>query len=236
MREAPTTFLATVPANTHARLNVTERFVVVVGKEKKEIPVITSIATRSSKFFQAAMNHGWKEAHEKRVPLPETRVDIFEGYVQWLYTGHITFTENDTPGYLLLIRFYILGDYLDDVNFHHAVLDHVVAFYLDSSRVPGREIVKFVWDNTTSDSLLRQLILDLWTIMQLDYSITHILGPVNTGYPQDFVHQHFERWMSTNALAGVRGTVKESKQAIADFKLRMSCEGVVADKEVGKKG
>jgi myo-inositol-hexaphosphate 3-phosphohydrolase len=42
--------------------------------------------------------------------------------------------------------------------------------------------------------------------------------------------------MSTNALAGVRGTVKESKQAIADFKLRMSCEGVVADKEVGKKG
>ena len=58
-----------------------ESFIVCVGDEAKEFVVIQSIATRSSKFFQAAMTRDWKEALEKRVMLPGTKVSVFEAYL-----------------------------------------------------------------------------------------------------------------------------------------------------------
>jgi hypothetical protein len=128
---------------------MTERFIVAVGKKAKEIPVITSIATRSSKFFQAAMQHDWKEAHEKRVPLPETKVDVFEGYLQWLCTGQITLADLDSDldpeqrWFIQSVCFYVLGDYLDDLKFCHAVLGYIATRFLEKRGPPGPGIIRF---------------------------------------------------------------------------------------------
>lgn len=118
------------------RLDMVESFVVCVGPEAKELVLIKSIAKRSSKFFQAAMSRDWKEAFEKRVMLPETEVNVFEGYLQWLYTGHITFTCSIDVEYSAMSTFYILSDFLDDLAFRNAVLNEALAKHGASNELP----------------------------------------------------------------------------------------------------
>ena len=211
---------------------MTERFIVAVGKKAKEIPVITSIAVRSSKFFQAALEHDWKKAHEKRVSLPETRVEAFEGYLQWLYTGQITFTspdpkpdpqpDTDLHWFIQSVYLFALGDYLDDLKFRQAVLDYIATKFLEKKSPPGPGIIRLAWDSTPPDSLLRQLFLDLWSCFTFDYSITHILGLSNKPeYDKEFVKQHFERLVSANELGRKKRTKKTEERLIADFKLKL---------------
>lgn len=139
-----------------------ESFTVCVGEEAEEFVVIQSIATRSSKFFQAAMSRDWKEAREKRVMLPDTKVEVFEGYLQWLYTGQITITNPDTD-YLELVTLYIIGDFLDDVAFRNATLEGMISFFDEGTGVslPGAKATQLAWDKTPSNSPLRQLIREM---------------------------------------------------------------------------
>jgi hypothetical protein len=46
-----------------------------------EFSVPTSLATRSSKFIKAALSNPMKEAHEKRISLPDTDPETLEGYL-----------------------------------------------------------------------------------------------------------------------------------------------------------
>ena len=70
---------------------MSETFVAIIGKSRKRFTLHTELAKRSSKFFEAAMSRDWKEAKEKEVVLEEYTVDEFEGYLQWLTTGEVTF-------------------------------------------------------------------------------------------------------------------------------------------------
>jgi hypothetical protein len=205
-----------------------ESFIVCVGDEAKEFVVIQSIATRSSKFFQAAMTRDWKEALEKRVMLPGTKVSVFEAYLQWLYTGHITTTE-EGEDYTEMTTFYILSDFLDDVEFRNATLEYIMVKFVRIFRLPGAECVQLAWDETPPKSLLRQLILEMWTLVSFDTSITRLFGPnqqpnqERLNHPNEFVKEHFESLMSHNELARKKsGPSKQKKQLMADFKLRMS--------------
>lgn len=95
----------------------------------KEFTVHKSFAVKSSRLLRAALNpdHGWKEAHDKRVPLPEVEPVDFEWYLEWVYTGHLTPREEDGKHNrgATLIRLYILGDYLDDAKFCNSIMDIV---------------------------------------------------------------------------------------------------------------
>jgi hypothetical protein len=210
---------------------MTERFIVVVGTEKKEIPVITSVATRSSVFFQTAMTHDWKEARERRVALPDTKVEDFEGYLQWLYTGDITFYSSNRD--LPLARFYTAGDFLDDVKFRTAVLEAYMARLLSEGEVPGPSAVNYIWENTPSGSLLRQLTVELWMALRFDKAVAHLFGrdPKLIQYPREFAKEYFDGLVSLNAIMTSQ---KSHENIVADFKLRMSGEGAVDDKGAEK--
>jgi hypothetical protein len=75
---------------------MTQTFIACVGESNTEFVLYTNIVTRSSKFFLTAMARDWKESQEKRVTLPDIQASTFEGYLQWLNTGIITFAENPT--------------------------------------------------------------------------------------------------------------------------------------------
>jgi hypothetical protein len=89
-------------------------FIVSVGNKEKEFTLHENHATRSSDFFRAAMSHDWKESREKKVVLADAKGDVFEGYLQWLSTGDITFHRNGS--YSELADLYLLGDYLRLTN------------------------------------------------------------------------------------------------------------------------
>jgi hypothetical protein len=106
-----------------------ETIVVCVGNgdDKKDFTVHRSFATKSSNFLQAALKHesGWKENREKRVSITETKPVDFEVYLEWVYTSQLisrdTKTEQDRGA--MLVRLYILGDFLDDAKFCNNVVD-----------------------------------------------------------------------------------------------------------------
>jgi hypothetical protein len=199
---------------------MTERLVVVVGKEKKEIPVITSVVTRSSKFFQAAMKHDWKEAQEQRVPLPDTKVHVFEGYLQWLYTSDFTFTSRAESN--SMSEFFILGDFLEDLAFRNAVLDWFEAKYLGGLGLPNPTDIQLALDHTPPSSMLQQLFSEMWSSVSFAQCVEFLLveGPESHQYPREFVRQQFERLMSVHALRNKKGTKKTDEQVIADFQLK----------------
>lgn len=139
---------------------MSETFLVLVGDDQKPFTLYKNIATRSFKFFQAAMNRNWLECQEENVTLAEVQVGTFECYLQWLNTGDITF-EGD-PSTSALARFYILGDFLDDVSFRNAVLDEIVNQACHPHRVPSLGAIRLAWEQTPAGCPLRKLILEIW--------------------------------------------------------------------------
>ena len=69
---------------------------VVVGDEKNTArPALTylihkELLTSASPFFAAALNSTFAEGLDQTVRLPEEKPEIFEWFLQWLYTGSLT--------------------------------------------------------------------------------------------------------------------------------------------------
>lgn len=125
--------------------------------------VHTSFATKSSSLFCAALKNDWKEAHEKRIDLPGTKVVDLQSYLQWLYTGRIAeLNYDESPANsATLIRLYILGDYLGDSRFSNAVIDTLLenSSYVVSGMVFESSTVDLAWEKTSPGSPLRRLLV-----------------------------------------------------------------------------
>ncbi|KAI9834991.1 MAG: hypothetical protein M1819_002714 [Sarea resinae] len=65
---------------------------VLVGPTAQPFVIHTGLLTLRSEFFAAALSerHGFKEAIEKVVKLPEERIENFEYFIQWLYTKSLS--------------------------------------------------------------------------------------------------------------------------------------------------
>lgn len=169
---------------------MTKTFTVSVGTTKKEFTLYTEIATRSSKFFQAALTRNCKESHENRILLAEVHPDVFEGYLQWLDTGVITSSfPISKPTMFDLAELYILGDYLDDATFRNAVLDDLTISAYEM--LPGICSVKLAWGNTARGSPLRALISEIWAKKPTALVVEKLVREADE-YPGAFIAELFE--------------------------------------------
>lgn len=125
--------------------------------------VLKHFAIKSSKFLQAALNNDWKEAREKRVPLPEVNPIDFEAYLEWLYTSQLTPSGNETVSErgTTLVRLYVLGEFLDDAKFCNAIMDAFIATNDRWSFSLSGETIVFTWEKTSVGSPLRTAILEM---------------------------------------------------------------------------
>lgn len=83
--------------------------------------------------------------------------------MEWLYTGHVVTLEDIESLCPILIRLYVLGDFLCDDRFSNAVMD---ALILESqSWYPWLEFsaadVDFAWEKTIPGSRLRKVLVEL---------------------------------------------------------------------------
>ena len=71
--------------------------VIVGSPNTKEVSAHTSILTRSSKFFAAALNpqSGFAEAQKGVVELPEVMPEVFLHWLQWVYSSGFDLRWND---------------------------------------------------------------------------------------------------------------------------------------------
>ncbi|GAB7324625.1 hypothetical protein MBLNU13_g08511t1 [Cladosporium sp. NU13] len=119
---------------------------------------------------------------EKVIALPEVEEETFQTYMDFVF-GLPIFDGETEP--LPLVKFYVLGDFLDDVKARDKALRLVIA----ERFCPNPETVGFIWDHTTSNSLLRQAAYD---------GVAARLGVIEFAkkvkqYPAEFVQQFAEK-------------------------------------------
>lgn len=196
---------------------MSETFIAVVGTEKIEFTLYTSIATRSSKFFQAAMSRDWKECREKRVTLAEVDVDVFQGYLQWLNTGDIPFARFEDSSTTTCAELYILGDFLDDVSFRNAVLDDLMNVVCAFHRVPSARLITLVWEQTPADCPLRKLILEIYAAGSTDKIVQHFANPVHD-FPKAFVVDYLQDLVALRGASRPSLTTQQREKALEKFR------------------
>lgn len=134
-----------------------ETFQVSVGEQGKDFVMHTHIATSRSPFFKAALTHDWKEAHEKRISLPDCEPGTFEGYLQWVYTSEITLCSAPRKQPLELIKLWILGDFLGDNIF----CGYASVALATHEKITCPDAIEHLYDHTSRDSPLRWSVLNI---------------------------------------------------------------------------
>ncbi|QDS75896.1 hypothetical protein FKW77_002467 [Venturia effusa] len=129
----------------------------------KRFVIHETIVRQQSPFFEKALScECYKECQERVVKLPNHIPAAFEVYINWA-NGHrvhlpsrLHGEEGDRISWLL-IHAYILGDYLQDVDFKDAVIDALIHFCLTANWIPYGTL-QFIWENTAPDARLRHVI------------------------------------------------------------------------------
>ena len=126
---------------------------ILVGPEEAKFTAHKDVLCARSEFFKIACSKNWREGQEKVVPLPEVEEETFQTYMDLVFNLPIFDDETES---LPLVKFYVLGDFLDDVKARDKALRLLIA----ERFCPTPETVGFIWDHTTSSSLLRQAAYD----------------------------------------------------------------------------
>jgi hypothetical protein len=79
-------------------------------------------------------------------------------YTDWVYSNIVVPVHPSTRS---LIKLYLIGDSLDDVRLRIKTMELLIDSIKTRDTFPRVNDIKLIWDNTTSDSLLRCFILDV---------------------------------------------------------------------------
>ncbi|KAH7068220.1 hypothetical protein BKA63DRAFT_581619 [Paraphoma chrysanthemicola] len=154
----------------------TKVIAVRVGPEPKhtDFSVHDNLLRLFSPFFEAALGRDWKESQERIVKLPNCNVHAFRVYFQWLYTAqlHTKFQFNQTSPsdgqweWGNLVKAYLLGDYLQDIDFKDSLIDTMIDWANEATRecsnAPAHSSVE-IFQHTKSTSPPRWISLDFTT-------------------------------------------------------------------------
>lgn len=143
------------------------------GTTRKTYPMLASLITTRSKFFQKALSAELKEAQESVVKLPEEDPLTFELYLHYMYHGDFPVATVGADEYgcaetLQLARLYVFAEQLQDTKTKNATLKAFVAATF-KRRVNNRwyspfaASVRTVYERTPPNSPMRRMLVDLYT-------------------------------------------------------------------------
>jgi hypothetical protein len=183
-----------------ASYNYNEVITILVGPEEHRFIAHKDVICDKSKFFKAACSDRWLEVQEKIVRLPGARSEVtFRTYIDWIYRSDLVVDEvesEDSEEVDLntkseLIELYLLGDVLEDVKLRNKIIHLLNTNINTSDHHLDPHLCELIWDNTTSNSLLRK-----WTV---DSIITNMnssgFESSSSLWPADLVLQIAIRFM-----------------------------------------
>jgi hypothetical protein len=152
----------------------------IVGENEARFNVHESLLVTYSEFFRAALQGGFKEAHEKTVELEDEDSDIIELFVHWLYYQRFPdknkgddddllakWTLNENEDYQKidkLTQLYVFGDKYQVSKLQRDVIDEVFDIYVHQRNdipLPGNKQLAFIFDLLRVQDPFCQLITDV---------------------------------------------------------------------------
>lgn len=149
------------------RPDYSEVITVVVGKEGTKYIVHKASICAKSPFFAAACSKKWEEGQEGIVRLPTQRPKAFAMFLHWVYTGSIDMAMTDMnietePSYLTLAHLWVLGHYLQVLEFCNKLVDTMFARRRQlPRRHPNATTLKFACESIPSEGGARRFLFDL---------------------------------------------------------------------------
>lgn len=127
----------------------------------KKFSIHDTVILPQSEFVRLSLKQNWKEGVERVIPLPDDHPDVFTLYQHWLYNDAVDFHKSGlsvdpTDQFEVLVKAYIFGDKIMDVDFRDGVLDAIVEKLRVHERFDLR-LTTLVYDNTLPQSQLRRL-------------------------------------------------------------------------------
>ena len=153
----------------------------------QQFTVHRDLLCTNSKFFKAACSKLWAEGSEKVVRLPEVKVDAFQAYLVWAYTGRVAVNKGAPRDELTAtVDLYLLGDVLDDPSLRNAAMRSLVTSIPVWNVVPYLELVNHIWASTPTESRLRQVIIDV-VVMRVGRD--GLWSHVTVDHPKEYLHR-----------------------------------------------
>lgn len=137
-----------------------------VGSAGVEKFVHKELLCSISPVFEAAFNpvYGFLEAGTSTFSLPEERLDIFEHFIQWLYTRTLDHEDILTqhPAFFRLIRLYMFADKVQASTLKNAIVDMMVRLALETNACPTAQDTQLLYCETAESAKLRVIVLDMF--------------------------------------------------------------------------
>ena len=146
-----------------------------VGPDKALFHVHQDLLFDASPVFKAAFCGSFQEAFERSMPLADDDKDSVRRMISWLYTKRVECTVPDTEKtshecYMQLARLNTLADKYDVYLLKNHIVDQIFTLSKPPSQIrpPHCLIVAYVFDNTTTESSFRKLLV-AWYAYRIDF-------------------------------------------------------------------
>lgn len=162
-------------ADSWYRLDYITSIAVLVGLEEKKFTVHARFICAKSKSIARMISMDDDQPIIDTVRLPRAQPEVFEAYLHWVYQAKIDFDSipkplhwvtNNTPTYYAIATYLIFAEGVLDHNLRNKLVDAAVekCARADSAAFPaGGDLMRLIAHNTTQDSQLRALFLDIFS-------------------------------------------------------------------------
>lgn len=180
-----------------------------VGKDDGELQTFSvhkEIVCHYSDYFRAACKGEFLEARSGKVKLPEDRAEIFDLFVQWVYSQNLgqVLAEVALSPWTTLIELYVLADKLQVSTLKNAIVDRMlckahVALRKARGRdkFPSNADITLAYENTPPTSPLPKFLSELFALRR-DFAIEK--DEVPKDYLYDLALGLRLRWNGSNGL------------------------------------
>lgn len=132
------------------------------------------IICHHSPFFKAACTGHFREAEDRVVKLPDDRAELFDIFLQWLYSQNLqqVFAEVTLPAWTTFIELYILADKLQVRTLKSAIMDQMVCRAVAAGgsyqreKFPTNADIRLAYETTPPTSPMRQFLAELFAFLQ----------------------------------------------------------------------
>jgi hypothetical protein len=169
---------------------ISEIVTIEVGENKRAFQVHRGLLTFYSGYFKGALDGDSTEAQNGIMKLKIEEPAVLEEFVTWLYS-HKLRTEsvdedNPDPHYEAITKLWIFADRRDIPLLMNEMIDNLQHSVVSAWTLPNLTL-RGVYDNTTEQSTLRRMIVDMYAA---------ISGPIQQESLDDFPKQFLFDWLN----------------------------------------
>ncbi len=154
------------------------------AENRKTYKVHKKFLIDRSQFFKVALTGHFIEAEMQSIDLEDIDHQVFDVFVQWVYTSDIQKQGGKLPRGDLLIKLWVLADRLIAPKLQNMAICAIEHKAMNEDQVVRTDQLQYIYENTVPGSQLRRLIVDQCSNLHHE---SFVIGCSVQDYPKDML-------------------------------------------------